>query len=298
MPSNNLRKGVFISYAHTDKIWLEKLKTVLKPVFSDEVIWDDTQIRAGADWAAEIEAAIASARVAVLLVTPAFLASDFIVSTEFPRIIERQTKEGLTILWVAVKPAMWSHTILAEFQAANNPSRPLSTLTKSAQDKELVRIAERIIAAANVNAVANVLRLIDKFEPQAQAFIEGRETGAAEAKHGVVAHQEPGQAKITVGQEVITGEDLEKLDSRSRQLIRALETAMNDLFDRWTELEPKRSARDPLIKENARKESEEVRQDICNRLNQIFSYLGSMGKQLADHYNYVIWICQQSPKLN
>jgi len=212
--------------------------------------------------------------------------------------MERQTNEGLTFLWVAVKPAMWEHTILAKFQAANDPSRPLSTLKKSDQDRELVRIAERIIAAVNVNAVANVLRLIDKFEPQAQAFVEGRETGAAEAKHRIVAHQEPGQDRITVGREVITGADLEKLDSRSRQLIRALETAMNDLFDRWVELEPKRSARDPQIKENARKESEEVRQDICDRLNQIFNYLGYMGKHLEDHYHHVRFICQQPAKLN
>jgi TIR domain len=298
MPSQNLRKGVFVSYSHKDKNWLDRLRTVLKPVLSGEAIWDDTQIRAGAKWVDEIEGAIAAARVAVLLVTPDFLASDFIVSRELPRILERQTKEGLTILWVAVKPAMYRETILANFQAANDPGRPLSTLKKSDQDKELVRIAERIIDAVNVNAVANVLRIIDKFEPQAQAFVEGKESPTTEVQHRIVAHQEPGQAKITVGHEVITGEDLAKLDSRSRQLIRALETAMNDLFDRWIELEPKRSARDPEIKENARKESEEVRQDICDRLNQIFNYLGYMGKRLEDHYHHVRFICQQTAKLN
>lgn len=298
MPSNNLRKGVFVSYSHKDRNWLKKLLTVLKPVLSGEAIWDDTRIRAGAKWADEIEDAIAASRVAVLLVTPDFLASDFIVSRELPRILERQTKEGLTILWVAVKPAIYRETILANFQAANDQSRPLSTPRKSEQDKELVRIAERIIAAVNVNAVANILRIIDKFEPQAQAFVEGNKTRAAETKHRIVAQQEPGQDRVIVGNEVITGEDLGKLDSRSRQLIRAFETAMNDLFDRWVELEPKRWARDPEIKANARKESEEVRQEICCNLNQIFNYLRYMGKHLEDHYHHVQFICQQPATLN
>jgi len=298
MPSKNLRKGVFISYSHKDKRWLEKLRTVLTPVLPGEAIWDDTQIRAGASWADEIETAIASARVAVLLVTPHFLASDFIVSRELPRILERQTKEGLTIAWLAVEPAMYSHTILAQFQAANDPRRPLSTLKKADQDKELVKIAERILAAANVNAVANVLRTIDEFEPQAKAFVEGRDTRGTETTHRIVAQQEPGRDKITVGQETITGEDLARLDIRSRQLIRAHELAMNDLFERWVELEPKRSARDPDVKQMARKESDEVRRDICDRLNQIFAYLAFMGKHLEDHYHHVRFICQQPAKMD
>jgi hypothetical protein len=293
MPSVTSRKGVFISYSHRDKKWLERLRIFLSPLLPGETVWDDTQISAGASWADEIEKAIASSRVAVLLVTPSFLASDFIVSKELPRIIERQTKEGLTILWVAVEPSSYSHTILAKFQAANDPSRPLSTLKKSAQDAELVRIAERILAAANVNAVANVLRTIDEFEPQAKAFVEGTETPAKEVEHRVVARQEPGEAKIVVGPETITGDDLAKLDPRSRQLIRAFEFAMNDLFDRWTELEPKRSARDPEVRQIARKESEEVRVEICDKLNQIFAYLGFLGKHLEDHYQYVQFICQK-----
>jgi hypothetical protein len=111
------RKGVFVSYSHKDKKWLEKLRTVLKPGLAGEAIWDDSQIPAGAAWADEIENAIASARVAVLLVTPSLLASDFVVSQELPRIIERQTKEGLTIVWIAVEPSLYSHTVLEKFQA-------------------------------------------------------------------------------------------------------------------------------------------------------------------------------------
>lgn len=287
------RRGVFISYSHRDKKWLERLKMILKPALGVEDIWDDTQIAVGASWSDEIEKAIAAARVAVLLVTPALLSSDFIVSNELPRIIERQTKEGLTILWVAVEPALFEHSPLFAIQAANNPMRPLSTMGKAEQDKTLVQIAEKIIAAANVNAVANVLRTIDEFEPQLKAFVEGKAAPSSPIAHRVTARQEPGQDRISVGNETITGDDLSKLDGRSRQLVRAFEYGMNDLFDRWVELEPKRSARDPEVRQASQVESEEVRHQICEKLNQILGYLAFLGKHLEDHYYHVRFICQQ-----
>lgn len=293
MTATQTRQGVFVSYSHRDKKWLDRLKEVLKPALGQETIWDDTQIGPGASWAEEIEHAIESARVAVLLVTPAFLRSDFIVSSELPRIIERQTKEGLSILWVAVEPALFEVTPLWKYQAANDPAHPLSTLSKAKQDTALVRLAERIIAAVNVNAVANVLKKVDSFEPQLRAFIEQRPVPTVPPAHGVIARQEPGQDVITVGVERITGDDLAKLDPRSRQLIRAYEYAMNDLFDRFTELEPKRTARDPDVRQRARLESEDVRQDICDNWGKVLAYLDFLGKHLQDHYQHVRFICQQ-----
>ncbi len=295
MTNPNQRQGVFVSYSHRDVKWLDRLKTLLKPALGSETIWDDTMIKPGAQWSVEIERAIASARVAVLLVTPAFLSSEFIVSNELPLIIERHN-QGLTIFWVAVEPALYQHTALWAYQAANDPSRPLSTLSRAKQDRELLAIAEKIIAAVNVNAVANVLKNIDRLEPQLRAFTEGRSTPTEPSAHGITARQEPGKDTIIVGPETITGDDLAKLDPRSRQLIRAYESAMNDLFDRFTELEPKRSARDSEVRQRARAESEEVRQEICEKWNSILAYLAFLGKHLQDHYDYVQFICEQPVK--
>ena len=68
---------------------------------------------------------------------------------------------------------------------------------------------------------------------------------------------------------------------------------MDDLFDRFTELEPKRFARDTDVRERARAESEGVRQDLCYNLNQIITYLASLGKHLHDHYHHVRFVCDQ-----
>lgn len=145
------RTNVFISYSHKDKKWLDQLHTMLKPIvrMGAITVWDDTQIRSGTKWYDEIKKALGSARVAVLLVSPDFLASDFITEHELPELQKEAEQEGLTILWVAVRPSMYVHTAIAEYQATNNPDRPLSTLPSNAKrEEEFKKICEQIKQAA------------------------------------------------------------------------------------------------------------------------------------------------------
>ena len=123
---------VFISYSHKDKRWLEELQTHLKPFVRNEKIalWDDKQIDPGAQWQEEIAQALQSAQSAVLLVSPDFLASDFIAEKELPPLLDAAKQRGLTIYWIAVSTSAYEQAGIDRYQCANNPARPLDKLSK------------------------------------------------------------------------------------------------------------------------------------------------------------------------
>jgi len=145
--ANMLRRDlVFISYSHRDGDWLAKLQTHLRPFVREAKmkIWDDTQISAGADWKQGITQALAAAKVAVLLVSPEFVASDFIAVEEVPPLLAAAKNEGVTILWVPVRASSYKRTPIAAYQAAHPPETPLATLSDADCDGAFVDICEKI----------------------------------------------------------------------------------------------------------------------------------------------------------
>ncbi len=145
--TNGSDNRVFISYSHADRKWLDRLLDHLAPLVREGAIlvWADTSIRVGADWKREIRSALDSAWVAVLLVSHHFLASDFIMDEEIPRLLAAAESKGTTIMPVIVGPSLFSETpSLARFQAVNPPSKPLSAMKASEREETLVRLAREI----------------------------------------------------------------------------------------------------------------------------------------------------------
>ena len=147
------KTSIFVSYSHKDKKWLDLLQTHLKPLIRSKdgaiSLWDDTSIQPGAKWRDAISQALAEAQVAVLLVSPEFLASDFIATTELPQLLQSAEKQGLTIIWVPVRPSAYRLSPIGEYQAAYSPATPLSGLSPKKRDAAMVEIAEKIGAAAS-----------------------------------------------------------------------------------------------------------------------------------------------------
>jgi hypothetical protein len=141
------RSHIFISYSHNDMKWLQRLQIHIKPLEKLGTItrWDDTLIDPGQKWREEIKKAIDVTKVAVLLVSADFLASDFIIDNELPPLLAAAETEGAAILSVIVSPCRFMQTEnLSQFQAVNSPSQPLNLMSKGRQEAILVKVSEAI----------------------------------------------------------------------------------------------------------------------------------------------------------
>lgn len=140
------RTKVFISYSHKDKEWLERIQVHLKPIERDYGIdlWDDTRIGSGGKWKESIDEALSTTKVAILLVSANFLASDFITKYELPRLLEAVSEEGVHILPLILSPSLFQENEdIGRFQAFNDLSRPLISLSRGEQEDIFLGVARR-----------------------------------------------------------------------------------------------------------------------------------------------------------
>jgi hypothetical protein len=105
--------------------------------------WDDSRIQPGDIWLDEIEQALARAQVALLLVSPDFLASDFIRRKELPCLFEAAQNDGLKILWVPLLPCSWKRFRQIEQYQAVIPVNPtLAEMGEVERDRAMVGITD------------------------------------------------------------------------------------------------------------------------------------------------------------
>jgi hypothetical protein len=139
------RNVVFVSYSHADERWLERLRTHLKALEIVHLvdIWDDTRIQGGSSYRSAISTAISEARVAVLLISPDFFASPFILKNEMPLLIRAARKKRILILPVIIRASRFPRTELEELQSMPR-GRTLESVPPDEQEAELDRIAQRV----------------------------------------------------------------------------------------------------------------------------------------------------------
>ena len=138
---------VFISYSHRDTRWKTRLEVHLRPIVDAGLItyWHDKMIIPGDKWRKEIQSAIESAKIAVLLVSADFLASEFITRKEVPELLKAAEERGCQILPIIIGPCRFLRTpALSEFQAVNEASRPLSMMKPHEREALFHRVAETI----------------------------------------------------------------------------------------------------------------------------------------------------------
>lgn len=151
-PQNIMDKNkIFISYSHEDEDWLKIVRVHLKTIeniIGGIDVWDDTRIKTGDKWKEEIDNALKSAGVAILLVSPNFLASDFITNDELPPILKKAESEGTHVFPIFVRQIskiVFLRSKLKDFQFLNAPENPLNRCSDSEIDAYMGKFLDEII---------------------------------------------------------------------------------------------------------------------------------------------------------
>lgn len=120
-----MRGKVFISYCHKENAFLNQFLEHLKPYTRSGSIthWSDKQIQPGSQWFDDIKKAIQESSVAVMLVTPGFLASDFIHEHELGPLLKEAEAGGVTILWVLVRDCSYGENAFESVSGVGITSR-------------------------------------------------------------------------------------------------------------------------------------------------------------------------------
>ncbi len=123
-------RTVFFSYALKDAPLLEELKKHLQPLKREGLIsvwYDNTISVAGKAWQRERAAQLDNASIIILLISPDFLASDYIYSVEMPRAMQRHTAGEARIIPVLLKPAHWESAPFAQFTPLPTNAQPITS---------------------------------------------------------------------------------------------------------------------------------------------------------------------------
>jgi hypothetical protein len=142
------RDQVFVSYSHRDRAWLDRLDVHLQPLVRDNGldVWDDRRIKAGDRWLDEITSALDRAKVAILLVSANFLASEFVSRREIPPLLAAARRGGCRIVPVIVGSCLFHENAdLGAYQPINPADRPLASLPEHEVDGYLVKVARTFL---------------------------------------------------------------------------------------------------------------------------------------------------------
>jgi len=134
---------VYISYSHTDEDFRNRIEQALALLKGEGIIdiWSDREIRVGQDWAQEIDQQLELADIMLLLVSPAYLASEF-ASGEMNRALQRAEAGKVRIVPVIVRDCPWQGTPLSRYVVFPRDGKGLTRARNL--DERLTELADAI----------------------------------------------------------------------------------------------------------------------------------------------------------
>jgi TIR domain/PEGA domain len=141
---------VFLSYAHVDETFQKELDQHLGALKHEGIIeiWWDRQLPPGADWNQEILQELEAADLILLLVSPAFLNSDFCYKKEMRCAVERHNAGMARVVPIFLRACHWTPAPFAKLQGLPNDMKPVASWPKGKRDAVWTEVAKGIHRAA------------------------------------------------------------------------------------------------------------------------------------------------------
>jgi len=119
---------VFLSYSQEDEAFRKKLEQHLAILIRQGIIstWHDRKLVPGQEWAGEISENLESANIILLLVSSAFMASDYCYDIELKRALERHKDGDAIVIPVILRPVDWEGASFGMLQGLPQNGKPVA----------------------------------------------------------------------------------------------------------------------------------------------------------------------------
>ncbi|MGD1900297.1 MAG: TIR domain-containing protein [Phormidesmis sp.] len=140
---------VFFSYSHEDESLRDKLASHLKSLERQKIIttWHARDITGGDDWKEEILENLNRADIILLLISDAFITSDFIWGVELEQAMARHNKKSACVIPIILRPVEWKGLPFSKLQALPRNAEPITNWTN--QDQAFTDVAKGIRKVAD-----------------------------------------------------------------------------------------------------------------------------------------------------
>lgn len=130
MDFERLPKKLFISYSSKNSDFIKRFVTHLEILKSSGLIdpWYDRMIESGTKWDDTIAAEMRNSDVIIFLLSPDFLATEYIMKTEVPMAIEQMKNEISKFFFIELQSCGWKRTEIAKYQQTDDSGETLKDI--------------------------------------------------------------------------------------------------------------------------------------------------------------------------
>ncbi len=224
--------NIYYSYAHEDEELLKGLQMHMSMLRRQGLIvdLDDRKIMAGTLWDEELVRFINSAQLILLLISPSFLASDYLYDIELVRALERQESGDALVVPIILRPVGWQNMPINRFRVL--PPNGIPVTSQPDRDTAFSEIVTNIRQIVWSLLEQSRQRTKEQYILEGQTFYNNQQYNEALAAYeqALLIDQTDDLVCVTIGRLLLHLERYEEALTTYEQVLRIAPAASTYLF--------------------------------------------------------------------